>query len=88
MRGSYGEVPSGSHEVGPVRSAVVPRLLLCNLLIAILPFHASAQRDGRRDFDFEIGAWKARLSRLEHPLSGSTKWLDYEGTSVVRAQWE
>ncbi len=44
--------------------------------------------DGQRDFDFEIGAWKARISRLETPLAGSTTWLEYEGTSVVRKVWD
>jgi hypothetical protein len=46
-----------------------------------------SKRDGQRDFDFEIGAWKAHLSRLLHPLAGSTTWVDYEGTSVVRKVW-
>jgi hypothetical protein len=65
------------------------RLLLCSVLITLLqPFQAFAQRDGQRDFDFEIGAWKARLSQLDHPLTGSTRWLDYEGTSVVRKVWD
>ena len=41
-------------------------------------------RDGQHDFDFEIGAWKTRLSRLLRPLTGSTAWVEYEGTSVVR----
>jgi hypothetical protein len=45
------------------------------------------QRDGRRDFDFEIGTWKTHLSRLVNPLSGSTTWVEYEGTSVVRKVW-
>lgn len=48
---------------------------------------AVAPRDGRHDFDFELGTWRTRLRRLEHPLSGSTRWLEYEGTSVVRAIW-
>lgn len=66
----------------------MPRLLLWSLLIALLqPSQARAQRDGQRDFDFEIGAWKARLSRLDHPLTSSSRWLDYEGTSVVRKVW-
>ncbi len=65
------------------------RLLLCSALIALLqPFPALAQRDGQHDFDFEIGAWKARLSRLDHPLTGSTRWLEYDGTSVVRKVWD
>jgi len=49
---------------------------------------AGAEHDGQRDFDFEIGAWKAHLSRLDRPLSGSTTWLDYDGTSVVRKVWD
>jgi hypothetical protein len=41
-------------------------------------------RDGQHDFDFEIGTWRTRVSRLVRPLSGSTTWVHYEGTSVVR----
>jgi hypothetical protein len=65
--------------------AKMSRLLLCSVFIALLqPFQALAQRDGQHDFDFEFGAWKTRLSRLDRPLTGSRRWLDYEGTSVVR----
>jgi len=38
---------------------------------------------GEHDFDFEIGTWKTHLRRLQRPLSGSTTWLEYEGTTVV-----
>jgi hypothetical protein len=44
-------------------------------------------RDGQHDFDFEFGEWKCRISRLQHPLTGSTTWLQYEGTSSVRKVW-
>jgi hypothetical protein len=44
-------------------------------------------RDGQHDFDFEIGSWTTRLSRLLRPMTGSTEWVDYEGTSVVRTVW-
>src|SRR4030095_7644832 len=44
-------------------------------------------RDGQHDFDFEIGTWKTHVSRLLHPLTGSTTWVEYEGTSVVRKVW-
>jgi hypothetical protein len=47
----------------------------------------SAPRDGQHDFDFEIGTWKTHLSRLDHPLTGSTTWIEYKGTSVVRKVW-
>jgi hypothetical protein len=49
--------------------------------------HTLADRDGQHDFDFEIGAWQTHLRRLVHPLTGSTTWVEYEGTSVVRKIW-
>src|SRR5580704_12318199 len=64
------------------------------VLIAILSTPAWAQtnsgvvvHDGQHDFDFEIGTWKTHVSRLLHPLTGSTAWVDYEGTTVVRKIW-
>jgi hypothetical protein len=48
---------------------------------------ASKPGDGSHDFDFEIGIWKTHLKRLAHPLSGSTAWLECDGTSVVRKVW-
>lgn len=57
------------------------------LLILFILFQALAQtneKDGQHDFDFEIGTWKTHLRRLQRPLSGSTNWLEYEGTTVVR----
>jgi len=47
-----------------------------------------AMRDGQHDFDFEIGTWKTHLRRLTHPLSGSTRWVEFNGTSVVRKIWD
>ena len=46
-----------------------------------------AARDGQHDFDFEIGTWRTHLRRLPEPLTGSTTWVEYEGTSVVREIW-
>ncbi len=48
---------------------------------------AAAMRDGGHDFDFEIGTWKTHLRVLQHPLTGSTKWIELNGTSVVRKVW-
>jgi hypothetical protein len=76
-------------------------LLLCSVVVALQPRqglaqsdtsraspqHTPAERDGQHDFDFEIGAWKAHISRLQHPLTGSTTWVEYDGTSVVRKVW-
>jgi hypothetical protein len=44
-------------------------------------------RDGQHDFDFEIGTWQTHLKRLLHPLSGSSSWVELEGTTVVRQVW-
>ena len=79
-------------------------LVVCSLAIVLQPFRASAQqnsdssktsvqrapadRDGQHDFDFEIGTWKTHLRRLLHPLTGSTTWVEYEGTTVVRKVWD
>jgi hypothetical protein len=67
-------------------------LLLCGLVVAWQPPPAVAQsalkeRDGQHDFDFEIGTWKTQLKRLLRPLTGSTTWVEYEGTTVVRKVW-
>jgi putative component of membrane protein insertase Oxa1/YidC/SpoIIIJ protein YidD len=53
------------------------------------PAHKNAptEHDGQHDFDFEIGTWTTHLWRLVDPLTGSTKWVEYEGTSVVRKIW-
>jgi len=48
----------------------------------------SAKRDGQRDFDFELGSWKIHLKRLVHPLTGSTSWIEFDGTSVTRKVWD
>jgi hypothetical protein len=47
-----------------------------------------AQPDGQHDFDFEIGSWRTHVKRLVHPLTGSSTWVEYEGTSVVRKIWD
>lgn len=58
-------------------------LLICGLVAA-----APADRDGSRDFDWDIGTWKAQQQRLLHPLTGSTTWVRYEGTDVVQRIWD
>ena len=44
-----------------------------------------AARDGQHDFDWEIGNWLTHLRYLPEPLTGSTRWIEYQGTSDVRA---
>jgi len=54
---------------------------------AAAPSPAAERRDGLHDFDFAIGVWKTHLKRLVHPLSGSTTWMELDGTTVVRKVW-
>ena len=61
-------------------------LLFCALTVG-LPQQTPTQRDGQHDFDFEIGSWKTQLRRRLHPLTGSTTWVEYQGTTVVRKIW-
>jgi hypothetical protein len=48
----------------------------------------TARPDGQNDFDFEIGTWRTHLKRLQNPLTGSSTWVEYEGTTVVRKVWD
>lgn len=45
-------------------------------------------RDGQHDFDFLHGRWQVELRRLTKPLTGSTEWVEYEGTSDCRPLWD
>jgi hypothetical protein len=57
-------------------------------LIVLLPQHGLAEeRDGQHDFDFEIGTWKTAVKRRLRPLTGSTTWVEMNGTTVVRKVW-
>jgi len=64
------------------------RLALVALAIALFAAPAPAAPDPEHDFDFEIGTWRTHLERLVRPLTGSTSWVSYEGTTVVRRVWE
>lgn len=55
---------------------------------SVSPSEQASPSDGQHDFDFEIGTWKTHLRRLLHPLSGSTIWVEYDGTTVVRKVWD
>jgi hypothetical protein len=51
------------------------------------PKPASVTHDGSHDFDFDIGTWRTRSSRLMHPLTGSTQWVEMDGVTEVRPVW-
>ena len=69
------------------------RLLAGALLCATTQFAAAQApgvplHDGLHDFDFVIGRWNVHLRKLLHPLTGSTEWVEYEGTSVMTKLWD
>lgn len=79
-----------------VREILRTCLLVCSLGALLHPLHSIAQtngsapkeRDGQHDFDLDIGTWRTKLRRLMNPLTGSTTWVEYEGTTVVRKVWD
>ena len=45
----------------------------------------TAPRDGRHDFDWEIGTWTTKVRVLRNPLTGKPpEWAEFQGTSVVK----
>lgn len=87
------EVVQGSPKRGPrLRPAAFAALLILGLGAPAAsgePEAASiaSRLDGARDFDFEIGRWKTELRRLKRPLSGSSEWVRYSGTTTVAKVW-
>jgi hypothetical protein len=48
----------------------------------------TAERDGQHDFDPLLGSWKYHLQRRLHPLTGSTTWIELNGTGVCYKVWD
>src|SRR4028118_2252212 len=74
---------------------------LCSLALVLQPLQGFAQsnsgapvtapqppRYGQHDFDFERRRWKTLLRRRQRPWTGSTTWVEYEGTTIVRKVWD
>jgi len=76
------------------------RLRMTRLLAALLGVSALAAQaqstapnpslqpvlpDGRHDFDFEVGTWKAHVRTLVHRLSAANDWEELDGTVVTRS---
>ena len=49
---------------------------------------ASIEHDGQHDFDPLIGTWKYHLQRRLHPLTGSSTWVQLDGTGVCYRIWD
>jgi hypothetical protein len=44
---------------------------------------AVAVRDGKNDFDFNLGVWHTHIRRVLDPFSGSDKSMELDGTVTV-----
>jgi hypothetical protein len=62
-------------------NAVLPPPRRRDAIVHMPPRASSTRKDGSHDFDFELGTWAVRGSRLLEPLSGSTEWLDFSRVS-------
>jgi hypothetical protein len=45
-------------------------------------------RDGQHDFDFHFGTFHTHIRSLTHPLTGSTTWVELDGTVKTRKVWD
>jgi hypothetical protein len=52
------------------------------------PPASATAADGQHDFDFNIGVWHTHIRRLKSPLSGTSDWMELNGTVTVRKVWD
>jgi len=69
---------------GPAFAQTPPSLVGAPASPPAPPANSADDPNGWGGYDFLIGDWKAHLRKLEKPLSGSTTWLEYWGTSKTR----
>ncbi len=68
-----------------------PRFIATFLFAMTIPATAATPGnipDGSKDFDFEFGEWHLELKRRLDPLTGSDRWVEYRGPSIVRKVWD
>ena len=73
-------------------------VMLCVLGLSLHALPASSQttpaaapaqlRDGQHDFDFHFGTCHTHIRSLTHPLTGSTTWVELDGTVKTRKVWD
>ncbi|HYX70724.1 MAG TPA: hypothetical protein VE825_16435 [Terriglobales bacterium] len=49
---------------------------------------ATQVRDGQHDFEPLLGGWRYHLKRRLNPLTGSTTWVDFDGTGICYLVWD
>lgn len=90
-RAAYSTLHTETHNNNIMINVLKYFIYLCAVIVFLftpaLGQQPPAKLDGQKDFDWEIGKWKTHLKRLQRPLTGSTTWVEYEGTTVVRKVW-
>jgi hypothetical protein len=54
----------------------------------VIASSAHSPRDGRHDFDFNIGVWKTHIRRILNPFASSSGSMELNGTVTVRKVWD
>ena len=49
---------------------------------------AAGRPDGQHDFDAHIGTFKTHVRRRLGILTGSNRWAEYDGVSIVHGLWQ
>jgi len=80
------ETPATQREVFAMKHAARIFAAFGLAVVSILVNAADEKpRNGEHDFDFEVGHWSTHVKRLQHPLTGSQTWVEYNGTTDVRS---
>ena len=80
--------PKSAPPARRARTTLAGAVLCAAAQVAVAQPPAEPAHDGLHDFDFVIGHWNVHLRKLLHPLTGSTEWVEYEGTSVMTKIWD
>jgi hypothetical protein len=93
VREIFSDIKPDSHHFEQAFSEDQGKTWESNLIVdltrtgAEAPVESLTANDRNRDFDFNYGHWKVRVSRLDGQLVGSTKWLEYDGVADVKPVW-
>jgi hypothetical protein len=81
MRSSLAELHHQIDECTVCSAFVCPYISLSQVWTGAVGTKYSS---GQHDFDFHLGTWKTHNLLLAHPLSGSTTWIEFNGTVTVQ----
>jgi len=70
-----------------LQTAMIASLAACGATTPPPPTPTPTPADGPHDLDFHFGTWNTRIARLATPLTGSSEWVEYQGTTVVHEIW-